>query len=251
MRLPPVLLEDAAVLVFDKPSGLLVAPDRWDKTRANLMGAVHAARGEQVNNVHRLDADTSGVLLCAQTLDALRHLTEQFERHTVEKRYVALVAGHPQADRFTIDQPLGDDPRRPGRMRLDAGQGKPALTEVVVLERFRGHAFVECRPHTGRTHQLRVHLAAVGCPIVADPFYGGAPAVFLSALKPGYRHKRDEPERPLLGRLALHARALSFDHPATGVRTTVEAPQPKEFSVALKYLREFTPRRGLAPADGR
>ena len=242
MRLPPILCEDAAVLVFDKPSGLLVAPDRWDKTRANLMDAVHAARGEQVNNVHRLDADTSGVLLCAQTLEALRQLTEQFEAHTVEKRYVALVAGRPQADRFTIDQPLGDDPRKLGRMRLDA-RGKPAVTEVTVLERFRGHALVECRPQTGRTHQLRVHLASVGCPIVADPFYGGAPGILLSALKPGYRQKRDEPERPLLGRLALHALALAFDHPTTGVRTSVEAPLPKEFKVALKYLREFAPVR--------
>lgn len=241
MRLPPVLLEDAALLVFDKPSGLLVAPDRWDKTRPNLMAAVHAARGLETNNVHRLDADTSGVLLCAKTAEALRSLTAQFEAHTVEKRYLALVAGHPAAERFTIDQPLGDNPRKAGRMRVDLAHGKPAVTEVTVLERFRGHALVECRPQTGRTHQLRVHLASVGYPIVADPFYGGAAAIFLSAFKPGYRHKRDEPERPLLGRLALHAFSLAFDHPLSGARTVVEAPQPKEFSVALKYLREFAP----------
>jgi RluA family pseudouridine synthase len=241
MRLPHVLFEDAAVLLFDKPSGLLVAPDRWDKTRENLMGSVHAARGTEVNNVHRLDADTSGVLLCAKTPDALRLLTAQFEAHTVVKRYIALVAGRPAAERFSVDHPLGEDPRKLGRMRVDTNNGKPAVTDFVVLERFRAHTLVECQPKTGRTHQLRVHLAAIGCPIVADPFYGGAPGILLSALKPGYRQKRNEPERPLLGRLALHAAGLTFDHPITGVRTTVESPMPKEFSVAMKYLREFAP----------
>lgn len=238
MRLPPVLLEDDALVVFDKPSGLLIAPDRWDKTRANLMAAVHARLGEHVNNVHRLDADTSGVVLCTKTPDALRHCAAQFETHTVVKRYLALVVGNPVGDRFVIDRPIDDDPRKQGRMRVADG-GKPAVTDVTVLERFRGWAFVECRPKTGRTHQLRVHLAALGCPIVADPFYGADAGIFLSSLKRNYRVKPGETERPLLGRLALHARSLELDHPSTGARTTVEAPVPKEFSVALKYLREF------------
>ncbi len=117
------------------------------------------------------------------------------------------------------------------------------MTDVTVLERFLSLAFVECRPKTGRTNQLRVHLASVGCPIVTDPFYGAAAAILLSALKPGYRHKRNKPERPRLGHLALHAMSLAFDHPTSGARTTVYAPLPKEFSVALKYLREFAPCR--------
>ena len=117
------------------------------------------------------------------------------------------------------------------------------MTDVTVLERFLSHAFVECRLQTGRAHQLRVHLPSVGCPVVADPFYGAAPAILFSALKPGYHHRRNELERPLLGHLALHAMSLAFDHPTSGARTTVEAPLPKELAVALKYLREFAPCR--------
>jgi 23S rRNA-/tRNA-specific pseudouridylate synthase len=285
MSLPPIVFEDDTLVAFDKPSGLLVAPDRWDKTRANLMGLVHdhPKFGHGVANVHRLDADTSGLLLCAKTKPALDYLTGQFQSKTVEKKYHAFVAllAPEQAmkviapirdaagalpDTFTVELALGEDERQPGRMRVFKGRGgKDCTTEFRTLERFRGSprlggagspsrpgfqgsprytppaqgfAFVECRPLTGRTHQLRVHLAAAGAPILNDPFYGNPDvALRLSDFKRGYKGREDE--KPLIARLALHASELVIKHPTTREPLTLHAPLPHEFEVALKYLRKF------------
>jgi Pseudouridylate synthases, 23S RNA-specific len=265
--LPPILFEDDALIAFDKPSGLLIAPDRWDKARANLMKQVHARFGSHVANVHRLDADTSGVLLCTKNKPALDFVSGQFQAKTAKKTYHALCYVPPVdaamkvgrvardesgrlPDEFTIDLALGEDESQPGRMRVFKRRGgKPATTLFRTLERFhdrRGRAFawVECSPLTGRTHQLRVHLAAAGAPILCDPFYG-VPDVQLklSDLKRGYKG-RDE-ERPLIDRLALHATALTITHPVSREPATITAPLPKEFEVALKYLRKFA-----APGGG-
>ncbi len=278
MPLPPIIYEDAALVAFDKPSGLLVAPDRWDKKRENLMRLVHdhPRYGHGVANVHRLDADTSGLLLCAKTKPALDFLTGQFQSKTVQKKYHAFVAvlspehamkvitpirdangALPEA--FTVEVSLGEDERQPGRMRVFKGRGgKECVTEFRTLERFRGStrprfgrpgasvaaavaagfAFVECRPLTGRTHQLRVHLAAAGAPILNDPFYGNPDIVLrLSDLKRGYKGREDE--KPLVARLGLHASELTLKHPDTREPITLTAPMPHEFEVALKYLRKF------------
>jgi RluA family pseudouridine synthase len=277
MPLPPILFEDDVLIAFDKPSGLLVAPDRWDKKRENLMDLVHAHPrfGHSVANVHRLDADTSGLLLCAKNKIALDYLTGQFQSKTVEKKYHAMVVILPAEnamkviapvrdavgalpETFTIELALGEDLRQPGRMRVFKGRGgKDCVTEFRTLERFRGSsrppargntataavlaagfAFVECRPLTGRTHQLRVHLAAAGAPILNDPFYGNPDiGLRLSDLKRGYKGR--EEEKPLIGRLALHATELTLKHPTTKEPVTLRAPLPHEFEVALKYLRKF------------
>jgi 23S rRNA-/tRNA-specific pseudouridylate synthase len=279
LMLPPIIFEDDAIVAFDKPSGLLVAPDRWDKTRENLMGLVHAHPrfGRGVANVHRLDADTSGVLLCAKTKPALDFLSGQFQSKTVDKKYHAVVvvlapehamkviapirdAAGALPDAFTVDVALGEDERQPGRMRVFKGRGgKDCVTEFRTLERFRGStrpqgrgdaaaagatgfAFVECRPLTGRTHQLRVHLAAAGAPILNDPFYGNPDiGLRLSDYKRGYKG-RDE-EKPLIDRLALHASELTLKHPNTREPLTLRAPLPHEFEIALKYLRKFAAAR--------
>lgn len=240
--LPPVVFEDDALLVFDKPSGLLVAPDRWDKTRVNLMGLVHAKLGRNVANVHRLDADTSGLLLCAKTKPALDHLSGQFQSKTVAKVYHAIVVGTPAMDTYTVDFVLKEDEAAPGRMCVVKKHGKAAVTEFRVLERFGPFAFVECRPQTGRTHQIRVHLAASGTPILNDAFYGDDTRLLLSDLKRGYKGRADE--KPLIARLALHASELTVTHPVTREPLTVRSPLPHEFEVALKYLRRFRPRGG-------
>lgn len=256
MPLPPVLFEDDTMLAFDKPSGLLVAPDRWDKARENLMSLVHAERGQDVANVHRLDADTSGVLLCAKTKPALDFLSGQFQSKTVEKIYHALVIVLPPEeamkvvtpvrapdgglpDAFTMDLALDKDEQNPGRMRIFKKRGgKPSLTKFRTVERFGRHALVECRPLTGRTHQLRVHLAAAGAPILNDRFYGvPGTELRLSDLKRGYKG-RDE-EKPLLARLALHASSLTVKHPDTREPVVVTAELPHEMALALKYLRKF------------
>jgi len=264
MPLPPIIFEDEAMVVFDKPSGMLVAPDRWDKKRENLMGLVHAHDrfGHGVANVHRLDADTSGLLLCAKTKLALDFLSGQFQSKTVGKKYHALVVLLPadQAmkvmapirdgngalpDEFRVEVALGEDERQPGRMRVFKGRGgKSCVSEFRTLERFRGapggmgFALVECRPLTGRTHQLRIHLAAAGAPILNDPFYGTPDVkLLLSGLKRRYKGRGEE--KPLIGRLALHASELTVRHPVSREQITVTAPLPNELVVALKYLRKF------------
>jgi 23S rRNA-/tRNA-specific pseudouridylate synthase len=280
MPLPPIVFEDDVLIAFDKPSGLLVAPDRWDKTRENLMGLVHAHPrfGHGVANVHRLDADTSGLLLCAKTKPALDFLTGQFQSKTVEKKYHAFAVVLPPEhamkvaapvrdaagglpDTFMVEAALGEDERNPGRMRVFKGRGgKECVTEFRTLERFRGssrppprggpasvvaasgYAYLECRPLTGRTHQLRVHLAFAGAPILNDPFYGTPDVTLrLSDLKRGYKGR--EQEKPLIGRLALHASELTLRHPTTREPFTLQAPSPHEFEVALKYLRKFAALR--------
>lgn len=235
--LPPVIFEDEALIAFDKPSGLLIAPDRWDKSRANLMGQVHDALGHGVANVHRIDADTSGLVLCTKTKPALDFVSGQFQSKTVEKVYLALVVGAPEQDAFTVDLVLKEDDAAPGRMCVVKRHGKNAVTDFKVLERFGAFTYLECRPQTGRTHQIRVHLAASGLPILNDPFYGNDTRLLLSDLKRGYKGRDDE--KPLIARLALHASALTLTHPLSRERVTIAAPLPHDFEVALKYLRKF------------
>ncbi|MBL9204145.1 MAG: RluA family pseudouridine synthase [Opitutaceae bacterium] len=261
MPLPPTLHDDDVMIAFDKPSGMLVAPDRWDKSRENLMGLVHAAMGKGVANVHRLDADTSGVLLCAKTKPALDFLSGQFQSKSVTKVYHALVLVLPVEeamkvvtpvrdadgllpDAFDVELALGEDEENPGRMRVFKKRGgKASVTRFRTLERFGGgrgasYAWVECRPVTGRTHQLRVHLAAAGAPILCDRFYGVPDHTLkLSDLKRGYKGRTDE--KPLLDRLALHASELTVTHPVSRESAVVRAPLPHAFEVALKYLRKF------------
>ena len=259
--LPPILYEDDVLIAFDKPSGLLIAPDRWDKARPNLMRAVHEKLGEHIANVHRLDADTSGVVVCTKDKTALDFVSGQFQGKTAKKTYHALCyvppveaamkIGRVMRDEsgllpaeFAVDLALGEDEEKPGRMRVFKRRGgKASLTLVRTLERFhdrggRVFAWVECAPQTGRTHQIRVHLAAAGAPILNDPFYGVPDErLLLSDLKRGYKG-RDE-ERPLIDRLALHASALTVTHPVTREPLTITAPLPREFEVVLKNLRKF------------
>jgi RluA family pseudouridine synthase len=239
MGLPPIVYEDAALLAFDKPSGLLVAPDRWDRTRVSLMALVYAKYGAGVANVHRLDADTSGVLLCTKTKSALDILSGQFQAKTAAKVYHALVVGAGLPDEFSVELALADDEHRPSLMHAVKKGGKPSATHFRVLERFQRFTWLACRPLTGRTHQIRVHLAVRGYPILNDAFYGDDTLLLLSDLKRGYKGRARE--RPLLGRLALHASELTVTHPETRSRLTLRAPLPREFSVALKYLRRFAP----------
>ncbi len=243
----PVLAEDAHLLALDKPAGLLVSPDRYDRERPNLMRLLHEgiearkpwAGGRAIiylANAHRLDFETSGVLLLAKDRPTLVHLAEMFGNGVPSKTYLALVSGSPPPE-FEIDLKLRPDREDPSRMRW-ATDGKKALTRFVVREDFGGMALVECRPETGRTHQIRVHLMAAGFPILADPLYGGGRRLYLSQLKRGYRPKPGEEERALTPRLALHASRLVLPNPATGEPFAAEAPLPKDMEVALKLLRK-------------
>lgn len=237
--LPPILFEDDSLIAFDKPSGLLVSPDRWDKDRENLADLIHERLSPDFFNVHRLDCDTSGVILVAKTKKALDAASQLFQSREVQKRYVAIAHGLPKEDKGTIRLAMAEDEERPGKMKI-VKHGKPAVTDFEVVERFRRYALVTLVPHTGRTHQLRVHLAAIGCPITCDRFYGDGRGLLLSELKRHYKQHADRPERPLIGRLALHAEVLSLPHPITGVPLVLRSPLPDDFELALKYLKRYS-----------
>lgn len=245
----PVLYEDDHLLALDKPAGLLTSPDRYDPQRPNLMRLLHAhiargapwARQRQLTylaNAHRLDFETSGVLLLARTKPVLTRLADQFGSGKPLKTYFALAHGSPDSDTFTLDAPLAPHPHRPGVMRVHPKFGKQSRTEFRVATRFIGFTWLECQPLTGRTHQIRVHASWAKCPLVGDPVYGGGP-LWLSEIKPGYRRRPGKEERPLLNRVALHASALALPHPVTGDPLRIECPLPKDLRVALKYLHEF------------
>jgi len=254
-----VLWEDEHLLALDKPSRLLTSPDRHDLERVNLMRLLHrdiergAAWARQRNlaylaNAHRLDFDTTGVLLLAKSKPILVSLTNDFGNGRLEQRYLALAHGAPAQDRFEVNAKLGPHPTRTGLVRVDPWQGKRSLTRCAVLERFRRFTLLECRLGISRTHQVRVHLRYAGVPLVGDALYGGQP-LLLSRLKPGYQAKRHAPERPLIGYAALHAAELRLTHPVTGAELVIAAPWPKDLTVAVKYLRRFAPgdnRTGMA-----
>jgi RluA family pseudouridine synthase len=190
-------------------------------------------------NVHRLDADTSGVLLLAKTKEALSDLAGQFVQRQTKKTYLALVHGQPSNDEQTIEKRIAPHPTRENLFIARSHLGKEAVTQVKVLEKYRHHALVQAEPLTGRTHQIRVHLKSIGLCIVADALYGTADGIFLSQIKRGYKHG-SRPERPLIGRLALHAERLTIVHPVTKQPLEIISPLPRDFEVALKYLRKFS-----------
>ncbi|MGD1018878.1 MAG: RluA family pseudouridine synthase [Verrucomicrobiia bacterium] len=233
-----ILHEDEAILAVNKPAGLLAVPDRFDKTKPDLMSLLQAAHpGEWLANVHRLDFNTSGVFVVAKSQEAFRDLARQFRERETRKTYAAIVRGLPVESPMTIDLPIGRHPKVPGLARIDHSRGSDARSIVSIREKFRGYALLEVVIETGRMHQIRVHLQAVGCPVVGDPDYGGAP-LLLSQIKPKYKAKDEEPERPLLDRPALHAEKLTLTRPVTGEKLTIEAPWPKDLTLALKYLRK-------------
>ncbi len=247
----PVLYEDVHLLALDKPSGLLTSPDRYDPNRPNLMKLLHGGIADAkpwakeralsyLMNAHRLDFETSGVILLAKSKLVLVELANLFGSEKPLKTYIALAQDAPEQDNFEVDARLAPHPMKVGLMRVDPKRGKHSRTLFEVRERFAGWTLLTCRPLTGRTHQIRVHLRHVGLPIVGDSLYGGK-ALWLSRLKHDYHLKRGEEERPLIGRLALHAEALSLVHPMTAQTLTITAPSPKDLAVGLKYLRRFAP----------
>ncbi len=225
-----ILFEDDWLLGVDKPPGVSVHPSKGHLT-GSLIHRIHeawraaGARGEVPHLCHRLDRDTSGVVLAAKDLLARSRLGRQFERRRVEKTYLAVVAGVVPGEEGKIDLPLGHALTSPVRLKMavrhDAA-AQPACTMWRVVRRLAGRTLLELRPRTGRQHQLRVHLAAIGHPILGDKLYLGGEEVFLRALNGALTAE----DRRLLvhPRQALHAFRLVFEHPYTGRRTTLEAP---------------------------
>ena len=196
-------------------------------------------RFPEVLVVHRLDRDTSGLMVFARHAESHRNLSMQFEKGATTKVYLALIHGEPEWDEKQIDLPLVVDADRAHRTKVDRRRGKKSVSNVEVVERYSGYTLARVTPATGRTHQIRVHLAATGFPIVCDPLYGFEGGLYLSSLKRNYRPSRRE-ERPLIDRTALHASKLSFEHPRDGALATYEAPLPRDMKATLNQLRKLT-----------
>ncbi len=239
-----VLYEDDYLAVVNKPFDMVVHPARgnWSGTLVNAL-AYRFQNLSTVNGdyrpgiVHRLDRDTSGVILVAKEEKAHRDLSMQFESRKVFKEYVAITAGVLDRDSDYIERRIGHHPHDRIKMIVtdDEEKGKEACTFYEVVERFRGYTFVRCQPRTGRTHQIRVHLASIGCPVLADKTYSGRDSFRLSDLQLKLAESEDE---VLLERQALHALRLRFFHPNTREPIAVEAPLPAEFAKTLDALRK-------------
>ncbi len=235
---------DDVMGAVNKPAGMVVHPAKgnWKGTLAGALkwhlervaGGLSTVGGPtRPGIVHRLDRDTSGVIIVARNEESHHALAKQFERRTTEKTYLAIVQGEPRFDRDEINLPIGIHPYQRERMavRRDHSTSRDAVTRYEVLERFGRASLVKVTPKTGRTHQIRVHLAAIGCPILADILYSGRGVVERSFL--GLRGDA----APLLTRQALHASSLAIDHPGTRQRMLFEAPLPADILRLLTVLR--------------
>lgn len=225
-----VVHEDEDILVIDKPAGLVVHPGSGNRAGTLLNALLHHAPGlaaiPRAGIVHRLDKDTSGLLVVAKTLAAQTDLVRQLQARTVSRHYLALVHGRvPQGG--TVDAPIGRHPTQRIKMAVVAG-GREARTHYQVRERFAQATLLECRLETGRTHQIRVHMASIGHPLVGDPTYGRRGVVRDGAVT-----------SPLFAfpRQALHAARLALVHPGSGIELTWESPLPADFALLLAQLR--------------
>ncbi len=230
-----ILLEDEDLILVNKPAQILTIPDRYDPDIPNIRDHLRST-GKEVFVVHRLDKGTSGVICFAKHADAHKNLSGQFEDRTVEKVYWAILEGNLRETEGSIKWPIVRDKRIAGKMAIGA-KGKEAVTHYKVTAQYHHFAFVEIRIETGRTHQIRVHCSALGHPVLADHMYGKRASFFLSEIKgKRYRKGKEEVERPLLERPALHSRSLQLHHPKTGAPLVVEAPLPKDVKAVLYQL---------------
>ena len=242
-----VLHEDDDLLVLNKAPGVVVHPGAGNRTGTLVNALLHHCGGlsqvggvERPGIVHRLDRDTSGLLVVAKSDRAHRSLAAQFKSRSVEKTYEAVVHGRPVPQHGTVDTPIGRHPTARTRMAIRP-TGRPSLTAYRLLEQLGTVSLLELRPTTGRTHQIRVHLASIGHPILGDPLYGGrrgrGPAAVKDPLFEAYRG------------MALHARTIIFEHPRTGQRCAFEAPRPDGLQRLVDGLRKRLRRSSTSQGE--
>jgi len=236
MKFPDIIFEDEFFVAIDKPPGLLSVPDREQK-EVSLKDLLAKKYG-RIFTVHRLDRNTSGLILYAKDEATHKYLSGVFEERKVEKIYLGLVNGVPPAPEGTIDAPMMEHPAKNGTMVTNR-KGKAAVTDYKLLHQYGRFSWMEFNIHTGRTHQIRVHLKHLGHPIVADELYGDGKPLRLSMVKKKFKlSKNEEEEKPLLGRLALHSSRLTFTD-ARGVLHQLEAPLPKDLRATLQQLEKW------------
>lgn len=232
---PNIIRETDDFIAINKPSGLLSIPDRT-QSAPSLKDFLIQEYGS-IFTVHRLDKETSGIIVFAKNEAAHKQLSQLFEGRDIEKYYYGLVNGTPIPPQGSIDSPIMEHFAKNGKMIAHA-KGKPSLTDYEVEENFQIYSWVKFRIHTGRTHQIRVHMQSIGHPIVCDELYGNPEPVYISKLKRKYNLSKNElEEQPILKRLALHSALLTFKF--NDVAYSLEAPLPKDLHALLQQLRKL------------
>lgn len=230
------IYEDDDMLVINKPSGITVIPERFDKEKKSLVSLLEQGR-EKLYVVHRIDRETTGLLCFAKNENAHKNLSLQFQQHTTDKYYKAIVHGRLEGVEGEIDTPIAENPHKPGTMLVHP-KGKASLTLFKVAKQYKHFALLDIQLKTGRTHQIRVHFASAGHPLMVDPVYGKTTAFFLSSIKRNYK-QTNEQETPILHRLSLHAAKLGLLHPTSGNYVTFEAALPKDLNTTIKLLDKY------------
>jgi 23S rRNA pseudouridine955/2504/2580 synthase/23S rRNA pseudouridine1911/1915/1917 synthase len=232
------LYEDDDLVIVNKPAGLLVVPDRFNQQLPSLNKILEAKAGQKIWVVHRLDKDTSGVICFAKNEESHRYLSILFQERDINKFYAGLVNGIVIPAEGRIESPIAEHPAVHGKMVVSK-KGKMAVTDYKVAEQWPLYSLLQFQIHTGRTHQIRVHMQSIGHPIVCDELYGDGEPFMLSHIKRKYRmSEKDEQEKPLLSRLALHAYKLEFAK-EDGTLVTAEAPLPRDMSACVKQLNKW------------
>lgn len=231
-----IITDNAFFVAVNKPAGLLSIPDRAGD-EISLKQLLKERYGN-IYTIHRLDKGTSGVIVFAKDEKTHKELSQQFEGREVEKYYQGLVTGKPMNESGTVDIPIAEHPGKQTKMMTHV-KGKPSVTDYRVLETFRAYSWMQFRIHTGRTHQIRVHMQHIGHPIACDDLYGKGEPILLSAIK-GKKFKLSHDvleERPLLSRMALHSARLVFQF--NGDTVLLEAEVPKDLKATLQQLRKW------------
>ncbi len=233
---PSVIYADDHILIADKPSGITVIPERYNTEKPSVQSVLEKEYGK-LWVVHRIDRETTGIVAFARDEESHKNLSQQFENRQVRKLYKAIVSGRMEGDAGEIDSPIAEKPNKPGTMMIHP-KGKEALTLFEVEEQFRTCALLNVDIKTGRTHQIRVHFASAGHPLLVDSVYGQHDKFLLSSVKRKYK-QTDEEERPVISRLTLHASSLTITHPVTGEQMTFTSPLPHDLEALLKLLRKY------------
>ena len=234
-----ILFENGSIVAVNKPSGILSVPDRYNPDRFSIANWILSSY-PLARPLHRIDYETSGVLLFCILPEAFGWYSDQFENRQVSKTYHAIVEGRIMEKEGLIDQPLYT--QSTGKVIISK-RGKDSQTKWKLIEQFLHHSFIEANPLTGRTHQIRVHFSSIGHPLVGDTTYGSTGPIFLSSLKGKHRYhlsKNEETERPLLARTALHAAKIEISDFHTQAPILIECPLPKDMNVVLQKLRQYS-----------
>ncbi|MEO6637690.1 MAG: RluA family pseudouridine synthase [Ginsengibacter sp.] len=231
-----IIFENDDFVALNKASGMLTIPDRHNEALPSLYKYLQDQYGK-IFIVHRLDRDTTGIVLFAKNEATHKYLSQLFEQRKIDKFYLGIITGAVNEKEGTINEPISEHPHNLGMMAVNK-KGKASVTDFNVIEDHGIYSLIEFKIHTGRTHQIRVHMKFAGHPIICDPLYGDGKPVLLSSFKKKYKlSQHDEEERPMISRLALHSYKLAFKD-AHGKDYTLEAPLPKDMRALLQQLKK-------------